>query len=34
LLADGSVRFLSENMDVLTFWRLTYIHDGQIIVEF
>jgi prepilin-type N-terminal cleavage/methylation domain-containing protein/prepilin-type processing-associated H-X9-DG protein len=34
LMADGSVRFLSENMDLLTFWRLTYIHDGQIVIEF
>jgi prepilin-type processing-associated H-X9-DG protein len=34
LMADGSVRFLSENMDVLTFWRLTYIHDSQIVIEF
>lgn len=34
VLADGSVRFLSENMDVLTFWRLTYIHDGDVVGEF
>jgi prepilin-type processing-associated H-X9-DG protein len=34
LMADNSVRFLSENMDVLKFWRLTYIHDGQIVIEF
>jgi prepilin-type N-terminal cleavage/methylation domain-containing protein len=33
-LADGSVRFLSENMDALTFWRLTYMHDGQVIGDF
>ncbi len=34
LLGDGSVRFLSENMDALTFWRLTYLHDGAVIGEF
>jgi hypothetical protein len=28
VLGDGSVKFLSETMDALTFWRLTYIHDG------
>jgi hypothetical protein len=33
-LCDGSVRFISENIDALTFWRLTYIHDGQVIGEF
>ena len=31
LMADGSVKFMSEQMDVLNFWRLTYIHDGHII---
>jgi hypothetical protein len=30
-MADGSVKFMSEDMDVLTFWRLTYIHDGQVV---
>ncbi len=34
VLGDGSVKFLSENIDALTFWRLTYIHDGQTIGEF
>ncbi len=33
-LGDGSVRFLSENMDMLVFWRLNYIHDGQVVGEF
>ena len=31
LMADGSVKFISENIDVLTFWRLTYIHDGHVV---
>ncbi|MEY3172317.1 MAG: Fimbrial protein precursor [Planctomycetota bacterium] len=34
VLGDGSVRFLSENMDALTFWRLTYLHDGAVVGEF
>ena len=34
LLADGSVRFLSENLDYLTFLRLNYIRDGQPVGEF
>lgn len=34
LMADGSVKFISENIDVLTFWRLTYIHDGQLVGDF
>jgi prepilin-type N-terminal cleavage/methylation domain-containing protein len=34
VMGDGSVKFLSENMDALTFWRLTYIHDGAIVGEF
>jgi len=33
-LCDGSSRFLSENMDMLTFWRLNYIHDGGVIGDF
>lgn len=33
-LGDGSTRFISESIDALTFWRLTYIHDGQIIGEY
>lgn len=33
-LGDGSVRFLSENLDALTFWRLTYLHDGAVVGEF
>ncbi len=34
VLGDGSVKFLSENLDALTFWRLTYIHDGAVVGEF
>lgn len=34
VLGDGSVRFLSENIDALTFWRLTYLHDGAVIGDF
>ncbi|MEY3457384.1 MAG: Fimbrial protein precursor [Planctomycetota bacterium] len=34
VLGDGSVRFLSENIDALTFWRLTYLHDGAVVGEF
>jgi prepilin-type N-terminal cleavage/methylation domain-containing protein/prepilin-type processing-associated H-X9-DG protein len=34
LLADGSVRFLSENLDYLTFLRLNYIQDGNPLGEF
>ncbi|MBL8813887.1 MAG: DUF1559 domain-containing protein [Planctomycetaceae bacterium] len=34
VLGDGSVKFLSESMDALTFWRLTYIHDGAVITDF
>ena len=34
LLGDGSARFLSQNMDMLTFWYLNYIHDGAVIGEF
>lgn len=34
LLGDGTVRFLSENMDALNFWRLNYIHDNQVVNEF
>ncbi len=33
-LGDGSTRFISENIDLLTFWQLNYIHDGQVIGEF
>lgn len=33
-LGDGSSRFISENIDQLTFVRLNYIHDGQVIGEF
>jgi prepilin-type N-terminal cleavage/methylation domain-containing protein/prepilin-type processing-associated H-X9-DG protein len=33
-MGDGSVRFVSENMDALAFWRLTYIHDGGVTGEF
>lgn len=34
VLADGSVRFLSENIDYLTFCQLTYIADGGVLGEF
>ncbi len=34
LLADGSVRFLSENLDYLTFLRLNFIQDGNTLGEF
>jgi len=34
LLADGSVRFISENVDYLTFLRLNYIQDGGTLGEF
>ncbi|MFM7059043.1 MAG: DUF1559 domain-containing protein [Planctomycetota bacterium] len=34
VLGDGSVKFLSENIDALTFWRLTYSHDGAVVGEF
>jgi len=34
LLADGSVRFLSENMDLLTLWRVGDRADGAVIGEF
>jgi hypothetical protein len=34
VLGDGSVKFLSENIDALTFWRLTYLHDGAVVGEF
>ncbi len=33
-LADGSVRFLSENMDYTTQQRLAYIDDGNVLGEF
>lgn len=33
-LGDGSGRFLSENIDMLVFWQLNYIHDGAVIGEF
>lgn len=34
LLADGSVRFISENIDTVTRQRLAYMSDGQVIGEF
>jgi len=34
LLADGTVRFISENIDYKTFCVLNYIHDGETIGEF
>ncbi|MEZ6138784.1 MAG: DUF1559 domain-containing protein [Pirellulaceae bacterium] len=32
--ADGSVHFLSANLDYLTFCKLAYAHDGQVVGEF
>jgi len=34
LMGDGSVRFLSENMDNTQYALLTRIHDGQVVGEF
>jgi hypothetical protein len=34
LLGDGAVKFLSENIDYLTFLRLNYIADGNPVGEF
>ena len=34
LLGDGAVKFLSENIDYLTFLRLNYIADGGTVGEF
>lgn len=34
LLADGSVRFISENINYLTLARLTYINDAGVLGEF
>ena len=34
LLGDGTVRFLSDNMDYLNFCRLNFIHDAQPVAEF
>ena len=34
LLADGSVRFISENIDTVTRQRLAYMSDGQVVGEF
>lgn len=34
LLADGSVRFISENVDSVTRVRLAYMGDGQVVGEF
>jgi prepilin-type processing-associated H-X9-DG protein len=34
LLGDGSVRFISENIDATTRQRLAYIADGNVIGEF
>ncbi|WP_437192165.1 DUF1559 domain-containing protein [Planctomicrobium sp. SH527] len=34
LLADGSVRFLSQNVDTTTRQRLAYMADGQVIGEY
>ena len=33
-MADGSVRFISEDIDPLTFERLSTMADGQLIGEF
>ncbi len=32
--ADGSVHFLSENMDYATLAKLAYIHDGSVVSEY
>jgi prepilin-type N-terminal cleavage/methylation domain-containing protein len=34
LLGDGTVRFLSENMDYLILCQLAYIHDATVVGEF
>jgi len=34
LMGDGTVRFLSENMDYLVLCKLTYIRDGNVTGEF
>lgn len=34
LLGDGTVRFISENIDYITFCNINYIHDGQVLGEF
>jgi prepilin-type processing-associated H-X9-DG protein len=34
LLGDGSVRFLSANLDLLTQWRLSDRIDGAVVGEF
>ena len=31
VLGDGSVRFLSENMDYRNFCLMNYIHDGEVV---
>jgi hypothetical protein len=33
-MADGAVRFLSENIDMETFFRLMAIADGEVLGEF
>jgi prepilin-type N-terminal cleavage/methylation domain-containing protein len=33
-LCDGSVRFLSENMDLTTYWRLGDRADGKVVAEY
>jgi hypothetical protein len=34
LLADGTVRFVSENVDTVTRQRLAYMSDGNAIGEY
>lgn len=34
LLGDGSVRFISENIDATTRQNLGYISDGKVLGEF
>jgi prepilin-type N-terminal cleavage/methylation domain-containing protein/prepilin-type processing-associated H-X9-DG protein len=34
LLCDGSVRFVSDNMDYTNFVRAAYTHDGEVLGEF
>ena len=34
LLGDGGVRFVSENIDYMTYQRLGDRHDGQVVGDF
>ena len=33
-MADGAVRFLSENLDIATYRKLSRIDDGQVVEGF